>query len=69
MATRRYKSKKQLSKKHGKKSKNQKKRVKKTRKYRKRRGGDGTCDTTVTEKYKHYRITQRYLIIKIQWIY
>jgi len=52
MATRRYKSKKQLSKKHGKKSKNHKKRVKKTRKYRKRRGGDGTCDTTVTEKYQ-----------------
>ena len=40
MATRKYKSKKHLSKKHGKKSKNHKKHVKKTRKYRKKRGGD-----------------------------
>lgn len=41
MATHKYKSKKQLSKKHGKKSKNHKKQVKKTRKYRKKRGGLG----------------------------
>ena len=41
MATRKYKSKKHLSKKHGKKSKNHKKHVKKTRKYRKKRGGLG----------------------------
>lgn len=40
MATRKYKSKKHLSKKHGKKSKGHKKHVKKTRKYRKKRGGD-----------------------------
>ena len=40
MATRKYKSKKHLSKKHGKKSKNHKKHAKKTRKYRKKRGGD-----------------------------
>ena len=40
MATRKYKSKKHLSKKHGKKSKSHKKHVKKTRKYRKKRGGD-----------------------------
>ena len=40
MATRKYKSKKHLSKKHGKKSKNYKKHAKKTRKYRKKRGGD-----------------------------
>lgn len=40
MATRKYKSKKHLSKKHGKKSKNHKKHGKKTRKYRKKRGGD-----------------------------
>ena len=49
MATRRYKSKKQLSKKHGKKSKNHKKRVKKTRKYRKKRGG--LLPKTKDEKY------------------
>lgn len=41
MATRKYKSKKHLSKKHGKKSKNHKKHAKKTRKYRKKRGGLG----------------------------
>ena len=41
MATRKYKSKKHLSKKHGKKSKSHKKHVKKTRKYRKKRGGIG----------------------------
>lgn len=41
MATRKYKSKKHLSKKHGKKSKNHKKHGKKTRKYRKKRGGLG----------------------------
>ena len=40
MATRKYKSKKHLSKKHGKKSKNHKKHAKKTRKYRKKRGGN-----------------------------
>ena len=40
MATRKYKSKKHLSKKHSKKSKNHKKHAKKTRKYRKKRGGD-----------------------------
>ena len=40
MATRKYKSKKHLSKKHGIKSKNHKKHAKKTRKYRKKRGGD-----------------------------
>lgn len=40
MATRKYKSKKHLSKKHGKKSKNHKKHARKTRKYKKKRGGD-----------------------------
>ena len=40
MATRKYKSKKHLSKKHGKKSKKHTKSIKKTRKYRKRHGGD-----------------------------
>lgn len=40
MATRKYKSKKHLSKKYGKKSKNHKKHAKKTLKYRKKRGGD-----------------------------
>lgn len=57
MATRKYKSKKQLSKKHGKKSKNHKKQVKKTRKYRKKRGGDSTCDDKVTEKYQKLQVT------------
>jgi hypothetical protein len=53
MATRKYKSKKHLSKKHGKKSKNHKKHAKKTRKYRKKRGGDevNTKYDKVNKKY------------------
>ena len=52
MATRRYKSKKHLSKKHGKKSKNHKKQVKKTRKYRKKRGGGPMADKDYVPQYQ-----------------
>ena len=52
MATRKYKSKKHLSKKHGKKSKNHKKHAKKTRKYRKKRGGDDEVNTKYFPQYK-----------------
>lgn len=51
MATRKYKSKKHLSKKHGKKSQKHTKSIKKTRKYRKKHGGD-EVDTKYLPQYE-----------------
>jgi len=61
MATRRYKSKKQLSKKHGKKSKNHKKRVKKTRKYRKKSSGGMGDDDSVPQHENISEVDKKYV--------